>query len=376
MKKLFISLFAAALFMPAFAEGDSEFSSEEKLESGFLTSMANDAIEKALTNMDDDYKFGRTVTKFASAPKFGGYYIGKYSYSDQDGKHGGDGFTQRLIRVYVDGTIYKDFKYRVQAQLNNQAFHMKDVYVEWVKYKAFQIKVGQYKRAFGFENPMNPWDISTGDYSLMTKKFTGHGDYLTGEAASNGGRDQGVQVQGDFLKVGKDNHYLFHYQIGAWNGQGINTADLDGKKDIIGTFQVQPIKNLFIGFFGWHGTYVKDNINYERNRYILGAKWEESGYTLRGEYAHGAASQGKSAADGWYVTGGMPICDWFRLNAQYQCFRDTKSWAGSQNVYSLIPEFWIHKNLKLQIQYNYNNNRKLGDNANYNELWAEFYFRF
>ena len=318
----------------------------------------------------DNYEYSRTETGFASTPKFGGYYIGKYSYSDKDGAHGGDGFTQRLVRVYVDGTIYKDFKYRIQAQVNNASMHMKDVYVEWIKYKGFQIKVGQYKRAFGFENPMNPWDISTGDYSLMTKKLTGHSDYL-GENTSNGGRDQGIQVQGDLMKV-KDNYYFIHYQIGLWNGQGINTRDLDGKKDIIGTLQVQPIKNLYVGVFGWHGTFVNGATTYDRNRYALGVKWEESGYTLRSEFAHGQSNNGMGNAQAFYIVGGMPVNKWIKISAQYQNYE--QDGRKAQNILSLIPQFQIHKNLMLQMQYNYNNDKNLTDS--YNELWAEFYFRF
>ena len=76
--------------------------------------------------MAQELQYGRNVSDFASTPKFGGYVIGKYAYTSQDGKNGGDGFSQRLIRAYVDGTILNDFKYRVQVQVNNASFHMKD----------------------------------------------------------------------------------------------------------------------------------------------------------------------------------------------------------------------------------------------------------
>lgn len=384
MKKSLLLLSACALSLHLSAE---ELETEG---SGFLTSMLNEAIENSMEADPQHHEghgphhpekgapakmiFGRKVTEFASAPKFGGYYIGKYSYTDQDGKHGGDGLTQRLVRLYVDGTIFKDFKYRIQIQANNSTAYMKDVYLEWARYKEFSIKVGQYKRAFGFENPMNPWDISTGDYALITKKLTGHGDYL-GEASASGGRDQGIQVQGDLFPM-KDGHRLIHYQLGLWNGQGINTADKDGKKDLIGTFQVQPIKNLYLGFFGWAGNWVDANgVSYDRNRYAFGVKYEDNGWTARAEYMHGESDLGKVNADGWYVIGGMPITDWCKLSAQYQCYREGKEWGNSQNVFSLIPSFQLHKNLMFQVQYNYNDNRGAAD-KHYNELWGEIYFRF
>ena len=384
MKKIFSLAAALCIALPMMAAEPenntvSEFGSEETLESGFLTEMLNNAIASGMEApaANSEMKYGRTITDYVSAPKFGGYVIGKYDYSDKDAAHGGNGFTQRLVRFYVDGTILKDFAYRIQIQTNNAGFHMKDFFVEWRKYKFAQIKIGQFKRAFGFENPMNPWDISTGDYSLMTKYMTGHNDYLNADAASNGGRDQGIQVQGDFLPVGQDKHMLFHYQLMVSNGTGINSSDNDGNKDITGTFQVQPVKGLFIGFFGWKGTFRTNGVDHTRNRYAFGAKYDKNGYCLRTEYAHGQSDLGN--ADAWYVVGAAPLNSWFRLSTQYQIARIGKEWGNAQRVFSVIPEFQLHKNLKLQLQYNYNSNRSLanaGKDIHYNELWVETYFRF
>lgn len=385
MKKLFLSIFALSLSLTAFANDnntDSDFMSEEKLEEGFVTSYINRSIENAMqaqTVKAEELKYGRAVTGFVSAPKFGGYVIGRYQYSDQYGKKGGAGFNQRLVRFYVDGTILKDFAYRIQVQTNNDSFHMKDFFVEWKKYGFFKIKAGQFKRAFGFENPMNPWDISTGDYSLMTKYLTGHSDYLGADVkgSANGGRDLGIQIQGDFLPVGKDNHMLFHYQVMVSNGTGINTSDTDGKKDITATFQVQPIKGLFIGAFGWKGTFdAKDSavktVNHSRNRYAFGAKYDNAGYVFRSEYAHGQSDLGNCEA--FYAVAGAPLNDWFKVSAQYQ-WANNEMKGQKQTILSVIPEFQIHKNLKLQLQYNFNNNN-YGSEKHFNELWAELYFRF
>ena len=63
-------------------------------------------------------EYGYKVSDFVSKPKFGAYIIGGYKYSDQEGAHGGPGFNCRLIRMYVDGSIFDDFKYRIQFQAN------------------------------------------------------------------------------------------------------------------------------------------------------------------------------------------------------------------------------------------------------------------
>ena len=361
-------------------EHTSDFCSEEPLEAGFLTEPLNAAIAANMAPAtpaaaDQQMSYGRNITDFVSAPKFGGYVIGRYSYSDKDGTKGGNGFNQRLVRFYVDGTILKDFAYRIQLQTNNDGFHMKDFFVEWKKYDAFKVKIGQFKRAFGFENPMNPWDISTGDYSLMTKLLTGHNDYLGADVkgSANGGRDLGIQVQGDMVPVGADHHYLLHYQVMLSNGTGINANDNDGKKDVTATLQFQPIKGLFLGVFGWKGSFLKDGKDCSRNRYAFGVKYDKNGYCLRSEYAHGQSNLGN--ADAWYVVAAAPFNSWFRLSAQYQTARVGKEWNRAQVMYSLIPEVQLHKNLKVQLQYNFNDNRS-GADRHFNELWLETYFRF
>lgn len=334
--------------------------------------------------MAQELQYGRNVSDFASTPKFGGYVIGKYTYTSQDGQNGGNGFSQRLIRAYVDGTILNDFKYRVQVQVNNASFHMKDYFVEWAHWKEFSVKVGQYKRAFLFENPYNPWNVGFGDYSQITKKFAGMGDY-NGEASSTGGRDQGIQIQGDLLPMGDGGYHLIHYQLQLMNGQGINTADVNSTKDIIGTLQVQPIKDLYIGAFAWKGNYTSGTTTVDRNRWALAAKYEHKDWSARAEYVNSKGHKiselqadgtfsGAGKADGWYAAVGVPCTDWLKVYAKYDVYRDQASAETMNAMYSIAPNFQIHKNLMLQLQYNYVDNRPTS--SHWNELWAEFYFRF
>ena len=344
------------------------------------------AIAACLTisAMAQDVQYGRNVSDFASTPKFGGYAIGKYTYSDQAGQNGGNGFSQRLVRAYVDGTILNDFKYRVQVQVNNASFHMKDYFVEWAHWKEFSVKVGQYKRAFLFENPYNPWNVGFGDYSQVTKKFAGMGDY-NGEGSSTGGRDQGIQIQGDVLPMGDGGYRLIHYQLQLMNGQGINTADANKTKDIIGTLQVQPIKDLYIGAFGWKGNYTANGLTVDRNRWALAAKYEHDDWSARAEYVNSKGHKiseiqadgtfsGAGKADGWYAAVGVPCTDWLKVYAKYDVYRDQASKETARTMYSFAPNMQIHKNLMLQLQYNFVDDAPTS--SHWNEIWAEVYFRF
>ncbi len=366
-----------------------EFESDERLEEGFVTHYINSAIEKAMpaTATPSEPHYGRNVTDYVSAPKLGAYFIGKYACTSQEGKHSGTGFSQRLTRFYVDGKILGDFAYRIQVQTNNDKFHMKDYFLEWQKYPGLRVKFGQYKRAFGFENPMNPWDVGTGDYSQLTKLLTGHSDYIGGESSSNGGRDQGIQLQGDLFPMAKDGHRLLHYQLMLANGQGINTSDADSRKDIIGTLQLQPVKGLVVGFFGWTGSFTDSRgVTVNRNRYMLSAKYDAKDWTFRGEYAHSVGHKlsdwqadgtwtGNARADAWYATLGVPCTPWLKTYVKYDVYRDGADWAKAKSIYSLAPNIHLHKNLMFQPQLNYVHDRSLAK-ADYCEAWLELYVRF
>lgn len=415
MKQVLLAvLWASFATLPVWAEEDEtqvpNVSAEERMEtsefepdgtpgSGFITDLVNNSLESALQKAPapgGQPQLGRRLTDYASAPKFGGYFIGKYAYSDQDGAHGGTGFNQRLIRLYVDGTILKDFKYRIQMQVNNSTFHMKDYFVEWSHWKELAIKVGQYKRAFLFENPYNPWDVGAGDYSQISNQLAGiavkddpEGKY------GNGGRDQGIQVQGDLFPSKKDGHRFLHYQLQVMNGQGINTGDVNARKDFIGSLQVQPVKDLYIGLFGWTGNYVKNGVTVDRNRWAAGVKYEHNDWTVRAEYAHSTGHNvtdykvmkdeetgeesvtwaGTGRADGWYATVGVPCTSWLKVYGKYDAYRSQATWDKVKSIYSVIPNFQIHKNLLLQVQYNHVHDRSLV-HKDYNELWAEMYVRF
>ena len=331
----------------------------------FFPLAAEEATDSAPT-------LGRTLSAYVSKPKFGGYFIGKYACSDQHGQHGGEGFSQRFIRAYVDGTILTDFKYRVQAQVNNSTFHLKDYYVEWSHWDALAIKVGQYKRAFLFENPYNPWDVGAGDYSQIARQLAGIAD--KDGSVANGGRDQGVQVQGDVLPSKKDGHYYLHYQLQVMNGQGINSTDANRRKDVLAMLQAEPLKGLQFALFGWTGDYVApDGTTQDRKRWAASARYvSNDGWVARAEYAH---SQGHLKADGWYATLGAPLTPWLQLYVKYDAYRPGREWSSMKTIYSIIPNFQIHKNLMLQVQCNHVNDRTL-THPNYNEIWGEVYVRF
>lgn len=196
---------------------------------GFLTGMLNGALDKSAPTTapaDEPMEYSRTTTKWASVPKFGGYAIGKFAYSSKGS--GSNGFSARLIRAYVDGTILKDFKYRLQIEMENETPgpHFKDFFIAWKHWDELEVKVGQFKRCFTFENPYNPWDVGVGDYSQIVKKLAGFGDYIADGHTWNGGRDLGILLQGDLFRIGKgkQRRALVHYMAGVYNATASTAA--------------------------------------------------------------------------------------------------------------------------------------------------------
>ena len=304
--------------------------------------------------------------------RFGGYIMGKYSISDRSKQESNGGFDMRFLRLYVDGNVYKDFYYKFQLEVNGAPGEDKgprivDAFVEWQKFDFFRVKFGQFKRSFGFENPYSPIDVGLGSYSQATMKIASIGD-RNGEHKSSG-RDLGAQIQGDFLTA-PDGHKWIHYQIGLFNGQGINHTDKDNHKDLIGGLWFSPVKDLAIGGFGWNGKYTNEKYDssdpnslksVKRVRWGVGMKYE-SKWTLRGEYMSSVGGVANDAtapdrADAWYATLGIPVMENMKIYTRYDCYRHAKTWNSLRTDYGISGNYYLGKNLIFQLNYTFTDDR-------------------
>ena len=370
--------------------------------------------------------------------KFSGYGILQYQAmdpykkgKDDDGnpileKNSSNSFKLRLARFILDGKI-GDFDWRAQIQGTNATgpgqptVQLVDLYAEWRRFPEFKIRAGQFKRAFTYENPTHPITQGWRGYADVINKLSAFGD-RTGEKSS-GGRDIGIQFSGD-LFPNANGRRLFHYQIGIYNGEGVNESDKDNRKDIIGGVWVMPIKGLRIGAFGWTGSrgnmiyeyetvhtgkYVLDangnmieqtekkgkTCSMSKNRYAISAEYSTGEYMFRAEYIHsqgwGAASPGNNVreidyskgdkADGWYVFGIVPIIKGkLYAKARYQTYRNQKDWATSVNQIECGLNYFFTKNLEMHLEYSRVNDRSIEtlteSKHNYNLIDMQMAFRF
>lgn len=385
---------ALALLATAFSlNSNGQLAMNEEYQDGYDHSLQNYITEKITQYQDkqnekpQEGKKKWKIADYVTVPKFGGYIVGTYKYNSQEGKNGGDGFGLRYLRLYLDGTVLKDFKYRVQMNVSGEpgsknSARVIDAFISWQKWAPLGIKLGEYKRCFTFENPMNPWDIASGDYTQLTKHFTGMGGDLYQGAANSGGRDLGIQIYGDAFKVGKTQHYLLHYQAGIYNGQGINTSDKDKEKDYIATVQLQPLKGLYVGVFGWSGSFFDGAQSNYFKRWAAGVSYEGL-FSARVEYARNIYADGADThglgqkSDAWYIRMGIPTWRWLRVNLGYDAYRkDMSTWTSLNSIYSLGLQARPHKNLQFQLQWNYCHNNASGVDKDYHQLWTQAYIRF
>lgn len=351
------------------------------------------------------------VPSWLSNVRLSGFAMTKYQYSSQEGNES-NSFSLRFARVSLDGRIAKDWYWKFQLQLNGNNTNLTlsprvvDIFAEWQKYKFFQVKAGQFKRPFSFESPIHPIDQGFMGFSQNVNRLS----YFTDRsgAVSSNGRDLGLQVQGDLIKNanGRD---LLHYQVGVFNGQGINTSDVDQQKDIVGGVWVMPVEGLRLGVFGSEGSYARKGTwtdeqgathnsvrKLPQHRYAISGEYKANDWTLRSEYIHStgkafAATATTSAdmknaevnnsigskADGVYALVIAPaIKQKLYVKARYDLYRNSASWSDSRTQYEVGANYFFAKNIQLNAEYALINDRALTDGHNYSILEAELCFRF
>ena len=348
-------------------------------------------------------------TPIFSKPKFSGFAIASYQATFQ-AENNSNTFNVRIVRASVEGKILNELYYKIQGQINGNTStlgsspRLVDYFMEWQRFDFFKVKLGQFKRPFTFENPMNPIDQGFMAYSQPVSKLSGFSD-RTGEHASNG-RDIGLQFQGDFLK-NRSGRNLLHYQVGVFNGQGINVTDVDKKKDIIGGLWVMPVAGLRIGAFGWEGSYSRKNgkevMSLNKHRYALSAEYKKGDLQLRGEYIHstgrGFATTyqkpddakdftiktytdkdgneiANDKADGFSALAIVPvIANKLMVKGRYDLYRPSATWVNSKTNYEIGLNFRFCKYFEIQSEYVLTNDRSLAKH-NYSSVYVQVSVRY
>ncbi len=378
--------------------------------------MRKKIILMALTVLTLNAQAQTKLPNWLSQINLSGYVLTQYQYSGQEGAES-NSFNLRMARISLDGRITNDFYWKIQLQANGNTStlgnspRIVDAFAEWQKLGFLKVKIGQFKNPFTFENPMNPIDQGFMSYAQNVSKLAGFTDRAG--AHSSNGRDIGVQLQGDFLKNANGRN-LLHYQVGVFNGQGINVKDVDQQKNIIGGVWIMPVKGMRLGAFGWTGSYARKGEWTETNpqsgleekksgvrklaqqRYAISAEYVVNDWTIRSEYIHsnGAAfakslsntnddnstdcnlSSAGNRADGYYALVIAPIIKKkLHVKGRYDLYRNTGEWNSAKTQYEVGMDYEFHKNFQISAEYAFINDRTLAKH-NYSMVDVQVSYRF
>lgn len=235
--------------------------------------------------------------------KVSGFVQGLYQVDIKDKDNIDNSFRMRRVRMSISGDLNKVISYKIQGDFSSVPT-LVDAYVKAKFCDAFAVQFGQFKLPFSIESPINPVDLEAVDYGDVISKLVGYSDVC---GVGGLGRDLGVMFTGKFMKIGKDEHYLFDYSVGVFNGTGpyklindgtsnkMQSSDENKEKELVGRLNIKPIKTLTISGSYYTGHYGAKAL--KRERYGFGAEFNNNKVVARAEYIAGQTGTMKDVYD-------------------------------------------------------------------------------
>jgi phosphate-selective porin OprO/OprP len=249
-------------------------------------------------------------------------------WRDFDPELGEDEFDFRRARIAVEGRVFDDLEYEVDADLRDvhadpgdEDQPWRDVYLNYRRFRAAEIRAGRFKIPFGLEQLTGIFSQNFVERSLIGSDLSP-------------GRDRGVMVHG---RVAKD---VVAYQTGIFRRDGDSTrfAGVPVDKTWAGRVVVTPWENdrgvlhsaqiginatsgsLFEGLFGLRGRTLSEAVFFEpvyvegrRTRLGVDGRWTPGSVLVQAEYIRvtdqrngqglGDVDLPDAIAQGWYLTG-------------------------------------------------------------------------
>ncbi len=315
----------------------------------------------------------------------GGLIQGQFEDGDRGDSRfpatGTDRFLIRRARLNATGTFPEDFDYRLEFDLANSLSavtglraQLTDGYVNWNHFSFANVRAGQFKTPFGFEQLYADPKLITAERSLVNDRLTLN-------------RQLGVQLWGNFLDQ------RLTYAVGTFNGNGVNNNSNDNSKFLYaGRVTVVPWKSADGGSWSLGGnafssedtalalsdlnldstptTTDKDGLfTGKRHGYGVDSQIETGPFSLWVEYIKvrfeptDARPAAQFDSDGGYVQAALFVVPKrVQVVLKYETFdpqtglsgNDVSTWTGGLNYYVR------GNNLKLMLNYL---RTDLGDNS-------------
>lgn len=280
-------------------------------------------------------------------------------------------FYLKRARVSLTGNAKEEkIDYRLQVDMAGSP-KICDLYFRYKPSSQLGMQIGQFKMPFAIENDIyGPTTVELIDYSYITTLFARNSNQFDGIAAT--GRDIGFQIYGGF---GEEKGYkTLSYNLGVFNGAGINVADNNDSKDIVARLILKPSKALSLSGsvmttkttkvtselkftisnddIKFDENITKTNIN--SNRWSVGVIYDVEDFIVRSEYASAEFENGNNI-NSFYALGGYKLKNNWMLIARYETLSEVYKSNNDtyRNRVTLGAVYKPYSFLRFQLNYSY-----------------------
>lgn len=277
-----------------------------------------------------------------------GYLQGGVMYTDGDDTSMSTFYLKRA-RVSLTGKAAEEkIDYRLQVDMAGSP-KICDLYFRYKPSKELNFEIGQFKIPFAIENDIyGPTTFEFIDYSYITTLLARNNGKYDGIAST--GRDLGFQVYGAFGEQ-KDYNTL-SYNLGIFNGTGINTTENNNAKDYVARLIFKPSKALSLSASAMYSETIFEAKTIYANRWAAGAIYDVQDFIVRGEFA--GAEFNDTEVETFYVMGGYKIKKDWMVVARYETLSEDYDIIESDwntNRVTLGAVYKPYPFLRLQLNY-------------------------
>jgi phosphate-selective porin OprO/OprP len=262
----------------------------------------------------------------------------------------------RRARVNVQGSFPEHFDFKAEMELGGNSLgsatglrlQATDVYTQWTRHPFAQVRIGQFKTPYGYEQIFSDTKLLAVERSLMSDRITI-------------GRGLGVQLAGDMGPVS--------YAAGAFNGNGTNVTINDDEGFLaVARVSATPWKRggndrWSIGVNGYRGedrsAPVAPELGFSGNAFagtrrawgadsqLIAGKLELWTEILRARFD--PASGETRDLKGWYAAGGWLLTKRIQAVAMYDTLDapldDVRTWTVGANYFIKGHDLKLQLNL-------------------------------
>jgi phosphate-selective porin len=256
-------------------------------------------------------------------PKVSGYVQTEYQ-----GLQGGvDQFKVRRARLKIAGDVDPMVSYTILTDAV-AATNLAAAYFDIKSIEGITLRAGQFKTPFSRAYLTSSTKHDTVDISSAINSLTSK-------------YDTGIQVMGSVEMI--------KYSVGIFNGSGLNTADTNDNKDVIGRIDVPNVlPGLEVGFAGLYGKDASTGNN--KKGVGTNVKYRKDALEVKAEAM--SVSNSTVNGQGGFLQVGYDLSDKCQAVAMYDMYDPNIRVSGDKtNILTLGLNRFMSKNTKLQVNY-------------------------